>query len=177
VAAATIDALNVWSSFCRSYYLSLFRQARRARGGPASVGTAFVGYTDEQAMDLAIRRTKPWLPPRKSGTWARRDEPAWHDANVLLTLAAHVVASNLTQVQAAFSSGTFATTDLVIFRNYFAHRNAGTRTAAVSLASRNAVTAGRSPAAMMLEVPVGRRQPLLAEWISDLEFVAEFVCE
>ena len=113
----------------------------------------------------------------KSGIWSRREEPPWHDSNVLLTLAADLAVSNLAQVQAAFSSGTRATTDLIVFRNYFAHRNRSSLVAATSLANGNGVSTSGTAAQMLLRTPVGRNHSLLEEWISDLEFIAEFVCE
>jgi hypothetical protein len=117
------------------------------------------------------------MSPPKSGVWARRDEPAWHDPSVLLALAAVLVVTNLGHIQAAFSTGTRATSDLVVFRNYFAHRNQTSRAAALSRARLNGVSTTGSIADIALQTPVGRHQSLLEEWVSDLEFISEFICE
>jgi hypothetical protein len=117
------------------------------------------------------------MKPPPSGTWRRRDEPPWHDPSTLIILATNIGATNLTQIQAAFSTGSRAPSDLPVYRNYFAHRNRGSLDAARSLIRLNGVAAGGSMAEVLARKPVGRSNPLLEEWISDLEFIAEFVCE
>jgi len=94
----------------------------------------------------------------------------------LLTLCRELNATNLLDVEAAFSSGSSVFTDLVVFRNYFAHRNQGTKRAARDLAPKYGIAATLSPAEILLSRALGRPQPLLIEWIDDLTFTAEYLC-
>jgi hypothetical protein len=67
--------------------------------------------------------------------------------------------------------------DLPVFRNFFAHRNAATAAATANIASSYGIPSSLSTASILLTNPYGRFQPLLFEWMDELLFTAEYMCE
>ena len=173
----TIELLNTWAAFSRSFYLSCVIRPRRMRGGRI-VATAFTGAGFNDAIGVAMARHRPSRPPLPGGGWNRRDEPTWHDIAVLLTSCTDLGCSNLTQIQAALSTGTGVFNNLPPFRNFFAHRNSATAQSARNAASSYTVpTAGRHPADILRQRPHGRPFPILLEWIDDVDVTVELMCE
>jgi hypothetical protein len=108
--------------------------------------------------------------------WDRRDEPTWHDPQILLRLTREAELSNAPDVAAAFSINTRAFTDLPVLRNYFAHRNQGTHEAALRIALLNSVPIPSRPSEVLASVPAASTQTLFQDWLGDLDLVAEFLC-
>ncbi len=174
----SIELLNLWANFCRSYYLSCILTPRRVRGGRV-VATGFGGSTFTDAIAVAMTLHKPYIKRLANGTFKRRDEPTWFDINVFTTSCAGLGCSNLADIQAAVSTGTRAFLDLPIFRNFFAHRNedsaAKARTAA---ATRYSIpTIRRHPADIVAARPYGRPVPLIVDWIDDIRATVELLCD
>lgn len=174
VANATIQLLNLWANFVRAYYLSCMLGAKREGGG--WVATAHPGLTVNQALGMAILLFKPRAQPSATGGWDRRQEPTWHDPNNFLKIAAAVNCAHLADIQAAFSTGTRVFHDLPVFRNYFAHRNQQTSAAAVALAPLYGIPSTRRPSQVLLSRPIRRPQPLLLEWMDEMQFTIEYLC-
>lgn len=173
----TIDTHNTWVNFVRAYYLSAAFGAKRLHGPRIKCGTP--GLSEAQAIENAIITWRPRLSRRiaTGGRWHRREEPTWHDHRLLLSICAAETFSNLTEMQTAFSAGYRVFDDLPIFRNYFAHRNRGTLDAATALAPRYGIPATRRPSEILLHRPIKRPQALILEWIDELEFTAEYLCD
>ena len=85
-------------------------------------------------------------------------------------------ASNISDVQAAFSSGTRVFLDLPVFRNYFAHRNYQTEEAAMNAAAQYGIPVTLPPHQILFEKPIGRPQGLIHDWIDDMVFTVEYLC-
>jgi hypothetical protein len=81
VAYVAIEALNAWALFSRSFYLSCALGARTENNHRISITAATTDH-----IGLAISHYKKWAKPNAAGVWHRRDEPAWHDPNVLMTV-------------------------------------------------------------------------------------------
>jgi hypothetical protein len=111
------------------------------------------------------------------GSWHRRDEPAWHDPNILLTLANDVGASNLSDVRSAISGGFTVFSDLPVFRNFYAHRNPRSLRAAADLAPSYGIAASLRPTQILLSRPPSSPQLLIHEWFDELLFNVEFLCD
>src|SRR5687768_10387078 len=80
LAFVAIEALNLWANFCRSYVLSCpFRPARLANGR-VSLSNAAVS-TPAAVLLLATQARRG--PTAKAPT-SRKDEPAWHEKDLLL---------------------------------------------------------------------------------------------
>jgi hypothetical protein len=136
------------------------------------------GLSVNEAIGHAISVMKrPAASPMSSGLWDTRDEPCWHDVNTLLKLADYHCFSNLPDIKAAFSLGFTAHRDLVVFRNYYGHRNLGTKTKAQNLATTYGIKTNQHPTEILLDSPL--KTPgitLLDQWVSELEQTITFLC-
>lgn len=173
IAYSTIEAINGWAAFVRSYYLSCMMNAETERGRTVLVSQS--GLSADAAIGVAVQRFKPNVSPLASGQWHRRTEPPWHDPNTLLTLSAHVSCSQHSEISAAFSLGATVFAGLPVFRNFFAHRNEGTLSAVRSIAPRYMVPSTLRPAAMLVFRPLTRPSGLLDEWLDELEVTARLL--
>lgn len=174
VAYVTIEALNTWSGFCRSLYLSCARAAKTQKGNRISHAESSV-RTDEDAIRFAMRRAKPKLAAVTRVR--RRDEPTWHDPNVLLTVVGALGASNASQVAAGLSLVPDLFAHLPATRNFFAHRNASTAQAVRQVARAKRVSPRLRPADFLCTRVAGRPQSVLADWLDELRITIELVCE
>jgi hypothetical protein len=175
LAYVTVEALNTWSLFVRYYVLSLALKPVRCSGGRVAIGTPGVNGPPD-VLRLAMAVLRPWKKPTTSGTWARRDEPTWHETRALLMCATRLGTSNLTDVQAALSVPTRVFDDLPVFRNFYAHRNDASYVAARALAIHYGIPAGH-PTRILQSRPLGRPWPLAVEWVDDLSVVVDLLCQ
>jgi hypothetical protein len=175
VSYATVEALNAWANFVRAYYASCMLGAARSTGPHVAVEAMFRGCTPPQAIDLAVAIVQPWLSG-KGPPWRRSQEPAWHDVRTMRLLAQTAEFSNSSDIDAAVSTGSRVFSDLPVFRNYYSHRNAASFRAAMALASINGVGRRESPTRLLLSVPLAGTEPLLVQWLDDLQFTIEYMC-
>lgn len=172
----TIEVLNTWVNFSRAFYLSLILHPRTASSNQRIiVGTP--GLNFDQAVGLAIRIYRLHAVPGASGVWHRRDEPTWHDPNVFMRVCNNIGCSNMPDINAAFSFGTRVFNDLPVFRNFYAHRNLQTEYAAKQLAPQYGIPATFRPSQILLARPLRRPQSLIFEWIDDIIFTIEYLCD
>jgi hypothetical protein len=174
ISSIVIDALNTWANFSKAYYLSTRLGAYLQAHGYITTTRPFSNFND--AIGDAILLYKPRAIPLSSGEWRRRDEPAWHDSNVLLGCCNTVGASNVSHMNAAFSVGTRVFKDLPVFRNYLAHKNMRSQVAAQSLAPNYVIPATLRPFEILLQTPLRAFDPLLKVWLYELEIVVSFLC-
>ena len=175
VSFIVIEALNTWTNFSKTFYLSCRFGARYPNGSSVTCAALFTDFN--QAIGEAILFYHPNYGPGQSGMWRRRDEPTWHDTSVILQLAHLHNWSNISDVQAAFSTGTRVFSDLPVFRNYFAHRNQGTMRAAQAIAPNYVISTALRPTEILLARPNGRPDSLIVEWLIDIETVIQFLCD
>ncbi len=169
-----INALNDWRNFVRAYYLSIFCGTRCDRRSRIEYNIA--SCAANQAMLYAVRTFKPYYVLPQNGVCHRRDEPAWHDPNVLLQLAGALCFTNLVDIQASFSIGSRAFLDLPVFRNYYAHRNRESARAAQQVAPQYGVSALLLPTEIMYSHAAGRPHSILLDWLHDIATTAELLC-
>lgn len=174
ISYVSIDLLNSWVNFARSYYLSCCMGARTAVGLQVNLTTRPASLT--AAIGLAVHQHRPKAQPRSDGSWNRRDEPPWHSSLTLLSLAAFLGFSNQTGIQSAFSIQTRVFADLPVFRNFYGHRNEQTQKAASKLGPQYGISPLLRPTAILLGRPSGRPQALIHEWIVDMSLAAEIMC-
>jgi hypothetical protein len=167
-AFVTIEAVNSWASFSRAFYVSCALGALRANGKRVAVGIAGLN-TPTDALLLATKRLKGF----KGHTVTRRDEPAWHKVNNLITLCGHLGASNLPEVVAAFGYATKAFDCLPTLRNFFAHRNQDTCQECTVMATSIPVPPFRRPADIAVHRDYAKPMNVLSGWIRDMTFVAD----
>jgi hypothetical protein len=145
--------------------------------GRVAVNVTPAGMTLNDAIGLAIMRYKRYAIPNTSGEWNRRDEPAWHDPNVLLGVCQNVNCSIYLQMQAAFSMGQRVFLDLPVFRNFFAHRNRLSSRAAQNLGPNYLLPSILRPSEMLASSRPMAAASVLEEWIAELKITAEFLCQ
>ena len=175
IAYVVIESLNAWSQFSKAYYLSCILAA--TTHAKVKVVVTPHGMSMNDALGLAVLKYKKHATPNSSGEWARRDEPAWHDPNVLLTVCQNVSCSIHSQMQAAFSMGQQVFLDLPVFRNFYGHRNRMSCRAA-QISARNTCCPQTSDRRKCFS----RAKPmaagsLLEEWLAEMKITAEFLCE
>jgi hypothetical protein len=175
LAVCTIELLNLWSNFARSYFLSCVLRPKRVKRGRITHGNRAV-VTFQDAVRTATRLHKPSKVP-SVGPVSRRDEPTWHDPHVFLTSCSALSCSHGTDIAAAFSAGTRVLIDLPIVRNFFAHRNETSASAALAVAASYAIPGRPHPIDILTLAPAGRPFPLLIEWIDDVRVLVELLCE
>lgn len=169
-----LEASSTWANFVRALYLSLTLRPRTANGARISIGLSGLSYDD--ALGHIIRRHKPRAQPLSTGAWHRRDEPAWHDPNVFLDGCVQLRCSHVSQFTAAFSTGTSVFQQLPVFRNFYAHRNHQTLQATMALIPRYGIPWAASPTEALLSFPLSWTQPLLVQWLDDIDFTVEYLC-
>lgn len=174
VAFVVIETLNAWTNFVRSFYLSCMFSARTTGG--IRIGTVTTGIGENDAIGRAVLYWRPTARQKSDGSWRRRDEPTWHDPNLLIPVCRAEGFTNITDIEAAFSAGDRTFVDLPVFRNYFAHRNQRSEKAARNLAPRYGIPATHRPAEILLSTPLGRPQSLIDDWIDHISFTIEYLC-
>ncbi len=176
IAFVTLEVANAWANFMRSYYLACALNGKRSRRG--TIRTAKPYASANEALGGAVVRFKPTATPNTAGQWHRRDEPAWHDTQVILTLSQEADWSNKDNVGTALSiRGSRGALDLPVFRNFYAHRNPATLRAARSLAPSHGIPQYQRLSDILLSVPVGSREALLVDWIDEFGIIVEWLCE
>jgi hypothetical protein len=128
-------------------------------------------------IGVAITHYKPKAQPNTAGVWHRRDEPTWHDPNILMTLCGNVGCSIQPQISAAFSLNQNVFKDLPVFRNFFAHRNGQTSEAARNIAPNYTLPSNLSPTELLLSVGPGASSSVMIEWLAEIKITAEFLCK
>ena len=123
IAFVTIETLNFWVRFARSYYFSCAIGAKRINGTRVTFGE-IPDHTTFAALAFAVKisKRKPVLPP-----YSWRDEPTWRNPSILLRLFVSGDASNLSELNRAFGVATSVFDQLPKARNFFAHRNFQTK--------------------------------------------------
>lgn len=172
VSYVAIEALNAWGLFSRSYYLSCVLGARTERKKKVTLT-----LPPADPLGFAIAHYKPRAQPNAGGVWHRRDEPPWHDPNVLMTLCGNMGCSIQPQINAAFSLNQNVFKDLPVFRNFFAHRNGQTAEAARRIALNYTLASSLSPAELLLSVSPGMSASVIVDWLSEINITADFLCK
>ena len=172
VSYVAVEALNAWSLFSRSFYLSCAIGARTERKKAISFAQATSDH-----LGAAITHYKRNAVPNVAGAWHRRDEPTWHDPNVLMTVCKNLGCSIQPEIEIAFSLGQDVFNDLPVCRNFFAHRNEQTSHAARSLASKYTLPTPATLTDFLVAVSPGNSAPVLLTWIGEINVTAEFICK
>lgn len=175
LALCSIELLNLWTNFARSYFLSCILRPRRVKRGRISHANVAIA-TFEEAVKAATRLHRPMKVPGV-GPVHRRDEPTWHDPHVFITCCGELKCSHDADIAAAFSVPTRVLIDLPVLRNFVAHRNEATAAAARGVAIAYAIPSRPHPVDILALTPVGRPFPLILEWIDDVHVLVELLCE
>jgi hypothetical protein len=174
LAYVLIELLNCWSSFARSLYLSCVDSAWTTQGHVVLANHRFPSVNS--AIGFAVHQWRPGATPNASGIWHRRDEPTWHDPQILLRLSHLLAFSNNATLTGALSLGSRVFIDVPVTRNFFAHRNQGSQSAMEFVALQYGI-AVRRPADLLLQRALKRPQALVLDWLDDIYTTMGLMCE
>ena len=175
----TIEALNTWSNFSRSFYLSCTLHPRTVNGN--RVTTRIETGNFNEAIGEAISLYRSSATPNPQGLWHRREEPTWHERSTITRVCNHIECSNITDISHGLSGQQTFFTHLPVFRNFYGHRNQQTEKAAMQLAPRYVIPATLRPSDILRQFPIsGTSTPstsiLLVQWLDEIEFTIEYLC-
>lgn len=177
ISPLVINTLNTWALFNRAYYVSCLMGAKNGSGTIVTSSHSLSKLSVNDAIGLAIKATNPKAKPTASGLWDTRDEPTWHDVNTLLKLATTYSFSNLSDIQAAFTFGFTAHKNLIVFRNYYGHRNQGTKKKAQNMAAAYGIKTNQHPTEILLDSPLTSPGVLLLDqWIAEFNQTINLLC-
>lgn len=164
VSFVTMEALNLWASFSREFFISCVLGAKREGGGRVTSRTPVPTKTGAIAFACAMNRQNTSF------------EPLWRKPAILLSLLSAAGVSNIGQVQTAFSYQTTAFDQLYVARNFFAHRAEGTARKAARIARALGVpTDMKVPEILCTWLPL-RPQNILSDWLDDFYNIIELLC-
>ena len=174
---AVIKLLNSYSNFQRTYFICCLLGAKSTSQGVVTSSQTGSVVTPNDAIGKAIVHCNPTKTPRSNGLWDTRDEPKWHDSGTLLRLAKAYTFSNENHIQAAFTLGFTAHKNLVIFRNYYAHKNRGTQSKAQAVAVQYMLQQRQHPTSILLGTPsTSPSTNLIGLWADELCRTIEWLC-
>lgn len=173
VSYVAVEALNAWAMFSRSFYLSCALGAFTETHQRVTITAA----PTADHLGLAITRFKVHATPNSLGIWHRRDEPAWHDPNVLITVCNHIGCSIQGHVASSFTMQQTVFRDLPVCRNFFAHRNQSSSRAASNIGPLHTLPSNLCPSDLLLSVSPGASTSVLLNWLDEMNFTAEFMCK
>lgn len=176
VSYAAINLLNCWSNFVRMYYVCCAHGSVSPSGAQISSALSGQGKSFNDLIGHAITHFRPNATPRANGIWDSRDEPTWHDSATILALANKFNFSNLADINAAFSFGYSAHKNLVVFRNYYGHKNRHTMKKAQSLAPTYSIQSNLKPTEILLRSPSGTTATLLDVWKIEICDTISYLC-
>jgi hypothetical protein len=174
ITYVTVETLNTWSNFSRSFYLSCTLQPKTVSGIRVTTSLRTTGFND--AIGKAILLFKPSTTPNSQGIWNRRDEPTWHDSSILTRVCTNIGCSNITDISNGLSGGQNFFLHLPVFRNFYGHRNQRTESAARDIATRYGISNTLRPSDILRQFPIGGTSFLLLQWINEIEFTIEYLC-
>jgi hypothetical protein len=178
ISYVAIECLNTWANFSRAYFLSCTLLPWREKGSRITCNISIRTFND--AIDAAMRKCKRRVWDRevqKRGNWGRRDEPTWHDRNILIKSCEEIGCSNQTEILNAFSIQPKVFDHLPTFRNFYAHRNDDTAMKAKRVARSYSIPTPGHPSKILLTPAYGRPQILILDWIDDIHTIVELLCE
>lgn len=173
VSYVAIEILNLWSEFCRAYYLS-YLLGPTTRGGARLRAQNGTVRTLNDAIVGLWRELNGRAPP--GTTLRRRQEPKWYEARTLPTAAVFLRVTNDSEVVGAINLIARTLQDFPVLRNFYAHRNEQTAISVINMVPRYGMLQVRHPTEFALTFLPGRSEPILGEWIADLEVVTGLLC-
>jgi hypothetical protein len=168
-AYVAIEALNLWTEFVRSFYLSCATRAIRLSGSKVTAARRF--NNTGEALSFAIRVSNPRRRPPY--TWW--DEPKWGKSSTILQLDRQLTFSNSAEIGTAMSYPSTVLDHLPAFRNFFSHRGANTAQKALTSARAIGVHGTARPAKALQAVPSGP-VTILRTWLADLDAIVDLMC-
>lgn len=180
ITYVVVETLSLWQVFCRTYYLSCILGNARTAMGNQVLHSYQRDLNENDAIRESIRIVKPAmyvkLPP--SDSVAPHFEPDWHNKGVLSKLANELEFSHAECIVEAFSYQTRVMDDLPPIRNFYAHRSKKSAIVVKNIAANiYGVHLLAHPTDLINKTLNGRQEPLLVDWLFDLQHIGCFLCE
>lgn len=177
IGYVTMNILNCWSNFVRTYYICCASGALSPSGALITSDLSNGGVkTYNEILGNAINSYRPTAVPKADGSWDSRDEPTWHDSSIIVHLAKKFNFTNLADIDTAFTFGYTAHRNLVVFRNYYGHKNRNTMTKAQNLAPKYFIPSNLKPTEILLSSPLGTSGSLLEVWKTEICDTISYLC-
>jgi hypothetical protein len=176
VAYVAINLLNCWANFVRTYFISCAGGAISPSGTMISSDLYVPGVTFNALLGSAITHFRPNATARSDGSWDSRDEPTWHDSATIIALASKYHLTNKADISTAFTFGYTAHRNLVVFRNYYGHKNQSTMRKTQNLAITYSISSNQKPTEILLSSPASTSGSLLEVWKTELSDTIGFLC-
>lgn len=136
ISYAVIELQTAYSNFARSYFLSCALTPTTRSGVKITCHQSITNFIDAIDASMKACKNRVWVNARGNKNWTQRDEPSWHQPNVLIDCCQEIGCSNQANITLAFSVPTSVFEDLTKFRNFFAHRNKSTMNAALTIVDK-----------------------------------------
>lgn len=176
IAFVSIELLNLWVQFSRTYYLASCRGA--VGPGDTRVTTSMQYVNDAESIRLAtnfIRNTSFASDYRIRP----REEPNWLQPDNLLRALDHVGASNHAIVGAAIGGARSALDHLPTVRNFYGHRAQNTAEKVIGargVIHRYGVPPVDHPTHFCLAYPSSSPLPILGGWLETINVAVQQCC-
>jgi hypothetical protein len=173
ISYVTIQCLNLWFVFSRTYFLSCVLSPLRENGTRVTCNSSIRTFND------AINQAKIAI------NWRRQYEPPWGKTQIFIDSCNAIGCSNHQEIQNAFSiqisnNQYDVFEDLPKFRNFYAHRNEDTANEALNIAIQHysipIIPISSHPTKMLLQSAYGRPQSLILDWIDDIINTVDLLC-
>jgi hypothetical protein len=172
-----IELHTAIANFTRAYFLSCTLLPVTVTGAKVICHFAIANYSD--AIDASMKACKytAWAKARGMKNWDRRDEPPWHQPGTLIRSCQEIGCSHQSKILAAYSVPTQVFDHLTKVRNFYAHRNQYTISAARSIATSYSISTMEHPSQILRTPAYGRPQPIIMDWIDDARNVIDLLCQ
>ncbi len=177
----TIETLNTWSNFSRSFYLSCTLHPKTVNGNRVTTRLEIGNFNEAISEAIRLCSNRRNATPNPQGLWHRRDEPTWHDKSTITRVCTNIECSNIANISEGLSGQQTFFAHLPVFRNFYGHRNQQTEQAAMQLAPRYGIPATLRPSDILRQFPIsGTSTPstsiLLVQWLDEIEITIEYLC-
>ena len=174
---SVVNLLNTWANFQRAYFICCLLGTSSSSLKKITSNQNGIVSSPNDAIGKAILHFTPNRTVRSNGMWDTRDEPTWHDSNTLLTLSTAFNFSNDLDIKTAFTFGFTAHKNLVVFRNYYAHKNRGTKDKSQAIAIQYLIPQRSHPTTILRATPsTSPSMNLIQLWTEELTQTVELLC-
>lgn len=169
---SVIETQTLLNNFFRSYFISCMMGTHTSSGVFYSHSAPIL--TEHDAIGEAMRVLRPNVYSR--GGWSERDEPPWNKPITLIDALQRLSNPAHTFVTSAFSAGYTVFDDIIIVRNYYAHRNKSTESQMFRVLQTYFLPTGTHPNNMLLSVPPSHRSTVIENWYYEILDTLEYMC-
>lgn len=179
LAFIAIEALNVWTQFCRDFVIASAKGAITASGNPVSSLLPCARNTNQLLIELCRNHGRGRRNGRGAGRHRRAatppsglNEPLWRDLGILTRCCTFLGLANVASVHLAASYSPLFVRELPKVRNYAAHRCKETADELKGILLNYGI-AQRPQLSVVMQARGPTGSPTLAsEWLAEIDLMA-----